>query len=75
MKHNGIFKRIIFSPLVFLLIITSGIISAFTAWYLFIKFGGEWITYKNENDKKSIGDIFELLKEIKQENDSKICNL
>lgn len=61
MKHVGILPRLIISPIIFLLMLISVVTSAFYSWFLFIRFGGEWITYKSEKEKTGIRDIFILL--------------
>ena len=63
MKLYGIVFRILISPFIFLMILTTSIFHSFLDWYLFIKFGGEFYTYKNEEEKKSIGDVYDFLKE------------
>ena len=45
------------------MILTTSIFHSFLAWYLFIKFGGEFYTYKSKEEKKSIGDVYDFLKE------------
>lgn len=45
------------------MILTTSIFNSFLAWYLFIKFGGEFYTYKSKEEKKSIGDVYDFLKE------------
>ena len=63
MKLYGIMFRILISPFIFLMILTTSIFNSFLAWYLFIKFGGEFYTYKSKEEKKSIGDVYDFLKE------------
>ena len=63
MKLYGIVFRILISPFIFLMILTTSIFHSLLSWYLFIKFGGEFYTYKSEEEKKSIGDVYDFLKE------------
>lgn len=67
MKTKGILSRIIVSPFVFLLMLITAIIHAFIAAWLFIKYGGEWKTYKSDEEKKSIADIYDKLDNIFKE--------
>ena len=50
MKLYGIMFRILISPFIFLMILTTSIFHSFLVWYLFIKFGGEFYTYKSKEE-------------------------
>jgi hypothetical protein len=60
----NIIIRIIASPFVFCIAMISRTFNAFYITYLFIRYGGEWLTYKKE-DKARISSIYEEL--VKQQ--------
>ena len=62
-KHNFWF-RILVSPLIFCLILISFIYHSFRRFYFFIKYGGELITFQ-ENERPTIQDIYDILKQNK----------
>ena len=63
MKQYGIIYRLIASPFVFLLTLITALIQVFITTSYFIRFGGEWQTYKSQKEKQSIADIFQLLQD------------
>jgi hypothetical protein len=44
------------------LIVVTYLFLAIKNWLLFIKYGGEWITFQ-ENERPNIEDIYRLLKD------------
>jgi hypothetical protein len=64
--------RIIASPFVLCLAITGKIFNAFYITYLFIRYGGEWLTYTKE-DKARISSIYDELVKQREKNYEKTC--
>lgn len=56
-----VFKRIIVSPFVFGLLLTTHIFFVFKRTWGFLKYGGEWIDYNKKNEVKTIKDIYNKL--------------
>jgi hypothetical protein len=61
MNKKKLLIRIIVSPLILSLLFISYTYQAFSHWFLYLRYGGEWITYK-KNDKVSIQGIYNRLK-------------
>lgn len=60
MNKNKLLLRIIALPFVLVLVLITAVSNSFYTAYLFLRWGGEWITYK-KGTRKSINDIFEQL--------------
>jgi hypothetical protein len=54
--------KLITAPLVFCIFLIMGIARSFRGAFFFIRYGGEWVTYM-EDDKESIANIYYHLKE------------
>lgn len=63
MRITDFVLRLLVLPFVFVLISVKFIYSVFYETFLFLRFGGEFINYKEKNSRKTIGDIFKHLKE------------
>ena len=61
MKRNKLILRIIASPFLLMMMLVFHIYTGFLNTFLFIKYGGEWMTYSDE-DKPTIYKIYEELK-------------
>ena len=62
MKTKKIILRIIVSPFVFVIILIPFFIGFINRFWLFLKYGGEWISY-GKDDKITMQMIFDELKE------------
>jgi len=51
--------RILGAPFLLILLTLAVIRITFVRMYLFIRYGGEWITYDKKINKKTIGTYFE----------------
>jgi len=63
MKKSRLLLRLIVSPLMLLLLVTTFLYYAIYRWTLFIRYGGEWIAYENLREPITIKDIYDQLKE------------
>jgi len=63
--------RIIASPFVFAIQFIWMLFICFRVSYLFIRYGGEWITYDTERTKPTINRIYE---ELKSQSENKHSN-
>lgn len=63
--------RIITSPFVLAIIMIAYIYHGFNNWSRYLRYGGEWSTY-SENDRKTILDVYQILKH-KYVGKCKIC--
>ena len=61
MTKRKLILRIAISPFLLCILIISYSIACFKQWILFIKYGGEWLTYKKD-DPKRMEAIYEILK-------------
>ena len=61
MAKRKIILRIIISPFLLGILIITYIFASFKHWILFIKYGGEWLTYKKD-DPIRMEAIYEILK-------------
>jgi hypothetical protein len=59
-NKNKIVMRLIISPIAFLFIFTWNILSAFKMFYLWLKNGGEYYAY-SDNDKETIHGIYQII--------------
>lgn len=59
--------RILVSPFVLLLLIIALAKDVFIKMYLFLRYGGEWITYYSSNQKKTINDIYHELSKLRED--------
>jgi len=57
-------RRIIALPFIFIIIFISHNTFVLRRTYFYLMFGGEYINFE-ENERESISEIFEMLKEIK----------
>lgn len=57
------FLRILISPFLLIILIIAFIYLAFNRWFLFLRFGGEWLNYEDINESKTIQHIYEKLKQ------------
>lgn len=62
MEINRLILRIITSPFLLIMMLVFHIYTGFLNTFLFIKYGGEWMTYSDE-DKSTIYKIYKELKE------------
>jgi hypothetical protein len=62
MNKRRIVSRILVSPIILALLIFSYALGCLKHFVKYIRYGGEWVTY-TKGDPKTIGDIYELLKE------------
>ena len=62
--------RLITFPFVFALIFISHNLFVLKRTYHFLKYGGEYINFE-QNEKATIQGIFEMLKEMNDKNDTK----
>ena len=67
-KHNFL-HRIIASPFVFCILLIAHNIFVIKRFWHFIKFGGEFVNFE-VNERKTLLEIFNMLKEIKEERDT-----
>lgn len=67
MNKNKLFIRILVSPAILLLLLTTYSYAMARHFIGFIRWGGEFITL-NETDKPIINDIFKELKEQRKNN-------
>ena len=68
MNKRRLLLRIIVSPLILGLLIITYIHHCLRHFVVYIRYGGEWITYL-KNDPKTVQDIYKLLKEQNKENE------
>ena len=61
MAKRKIILRIIISPFLLAILIITYLFACGRHWILFIKYGGEWLTYKKD-DPKRMEAIYEILK-------------
>ena len=64
MEYSSKFKlisRLIASPFVLGIVVTTFLMYAIRKWLLFVRYGGEWITY-TPKEVKTIEDIYKHLK-------------
>ncbi len=61
MVKRKIILRLIISPFLLCILIICYAVACFKHWILFIKYGGEWLTYKKD-DPKRMEAIYEILK-------------
>lgn len=61
MNKKNLIKRIIASPFIFWILLVEYLFWFAKHFIMFIKYGGEWITYCKD-EHKQINDIYELLK-------------
>ncbi|HPY81282.1 MAG TPA: hypothetical protein PK548_05540 [Bacteroidales bacterium] len=62
MNTRFLLLRILVSPIIFALILVGHTYSAVKRFYLFIRYGGEFITFEN-NERPTIEKIYQKLKE------------
>jgi len=72
-NRRGFWRRLIAFPFVFALILIMNIISVLNRAWHFLRYGGEFVNFE-ENERETISGIYEMLKEIienqqKNEND------
>lgn len=60
--------RLITLPFIFAIIFISYNFHAINNSILFLRFGGEWISYTNKHTKKTIADTFRKLVEQQEKN-------
>lgn len=61
MKNKSILLRILGTPFILGLMLVAGNYHIIRKLTLFLRYGGEWITYERANERKTIQDIYELL--------------
>ena len=62
MNTKSLLLRLIVSPIIFALILVGHTYSAVKRFYLFMRWGGEFITFEN-NERPTIEAIYKKLKE------------
>lgn len=62
MNKRKLTLRLLVSPFIFCLLIVTYNYSAIKRFYYFVKYGGEFLSYEND-ERKNIDDIYKLLKE------------
>ena len=62
MNTKFLLLRLIVSPIIFALILVGHTYSAVKRFYLFMRWGGEFITFEN-NERPTIEKIYQKLKE------------
>lgn len=62
MNKNYLLLRLFVSPIIFALILVGHIYSAVKKFLLFMRWGGEFITFEN-NERPTIEKIYQKLKE------------
>jgi hypothetical protein len=60
-SNKSIVLRIISSPFLLMMLLVFHIYTSFKNTYLFIRYGGEWMTY-DDTDKPTIYKIYQELK-------------
>jgi len=61
MNTNRLLLRLIVSLIILTLLLVTYIYQAFKHWFLFLRYGGEFMHYKKD-DVKRMTEIYELLK-------------
>jgi hypothetical protein len=72
MNKRRLFLRILASPVILQLLIITYLFGCIRHFIEYLKYGGEWIRYV-DNEYKCINDIYKLLKE-QLKNNEKIQN-
>jgi hypothetical protein len=62
MNKKRFIPRLIASPFVLGILIVSYTIGCIAQWLLYLRWGGEWVTYRKD-DSNTLKDIFDKLKE------------
>lgn len=66
MNKRKLFLRILASPFVLCLLTISYTYGMFAQWIMFIRYGGEWITYFEKNENLTIKDIYKEIKDKRE---------
>lgn len=56
--------RVIVSPFFAVGQLIGAVLWFFVGWFRFIAHGGEFVWYKNVNDRKTISDLFDQLEDL-----------
>lgn len=59
--------RLVLSPFFAIGQLAGAILWVLVGWVRFVAFGGEFIWYKNPNERKTIADVFDQLEELNHE--------
>ena len=68
MNKRNILSRILVSPIILALLLVTYLYGCLKHFVKYIRYGGEWLTY-DKTDRRSMDDIFKILKEKNKLND------
>jgi hypothetical protein len=63
MNKRNLLPRIIASPFVFGLMTVSYSIAIFRDWFLFLRYGGEFVKYKEKDPSATLQTVYNAVKE------------
>ena len=63
MNKRNLIPRLIVSPLIFVIMAISCLMLLFKNWILFVRYGGEWVTYKEKEPDVTLQKIYNKTKE------------